>query len=123
MRQNTPEDVLLLDKDSFSHSDWFAEANVDVRVAIGGLSGIVGGVTGTRKEEGILNLLLSRITSLKLGFSLPSADCLRAGTDMDFLPVSGLLVVTLWLLASPVDSLTLTFCFSFINMLLDWLAL
>ena len=116
MRQNTPEDVLLLDKDSFSHSDWFAEANVDVKVAIGGLSGIVGGVTGTRKEEGILNLLLSRITSLKLGFSLPSADCLRAGADMDFRPMSGLL-------ASPVDSLTLTFCFSFINMLLDWLTL
>ena len=59
MRQNTPEDPLVPDGDSFAQSDWFAEVNVDVSVAIGGLSGTDGGDTGTRNEAGILNGLLS----------------------------------------------------------------
>ena len=91
-------------EDSFSHSDWLAEANVEERVAIGGLSGSVGGVTGTRNEAGIWNLLLSRATSWKLGFSRPSADCLRQGADIEFRSMNVFLV-------SPVVSSRLKLCF------------
>ena len=66
MRQNTPEDPLLPERDSLTQSDKFEEENVDDKAAMGGLSGILGEVIGLKKEAVLLELFVSTSTLWKL---------------------------------------------------------
>ena len=66
MRQNTPEDPLLPERDSLAQSDKFEEENVDDKAAMGGLSGILGEEIGLKKEAVLLELFVSTSTLWKL---------------------------------------------------------
>ena len=60
MRQNTPEDPLLPERDSFE------EEHVDDKAAMGGLSGILGEEIGLKKEAVLLERFVSTSTLWKL---------------------------------------------------------
>ena len=66
MRQNTPEDPLLPERDSLAQSDKFEEENVDDKAAMGGLSGILSEEIGLKKEAVLLELFVSTSTLWKL---------------------------------------------------------
>ena len=62
MRQKTPEDPLLPERESLAHSDKSEEESVDDKAAMGGLSGILGEEIGLKKEAVLLELFVSTST-------------------------------------------------------------